>query len=53
MTFLELESLEYKSKIKNDFDQGYDDKVSGKEHKKNASQQYKDGYKLGKGKQYG
>ena len=30
MTYAEQESIEYKATIKNDFDKGYDDRISNK-----------------------
>jgi hypothetical protein len=30
MTYMEIESLDYKAQIKNDFDLGYDDRIKNK-----------------------
>jgi len=49
MNFAEVESLEYKSQIKNDFDKGYDDCMNNKQAVLNASQMYNDGYGLAYG----
>ena len=43
---MEIESLEYKAQIKNDFDQGYDDCINNRAAKLNASDQYNNGYGL-------
>ena len=47
MTILELESLDYKSQIKNDFDHGYDDAMKGKKAEQERTALYYDGYSLG------
>ena len=44
MTFMEIESLDAKAQIKNDYEHGYDDGIKGKPAKLNASQQYNNGY---------
>ena len=46
MTYMEIESLEYKAQIKNDFDHGYDDCINDRDAKLNASDQYNSGYGL-------
>lgn len=44
MTFLEIESMDYRAQIKNDFDLGYDDCIKGLSAARNASEQYYEGY---------
>ncbi len=44
MTFLEIEGLDYRAQINNDYDLGYDDCIKGYNAKHNASEQYNDGY---------
>jgi len=46
VTYAEQESMEYKATIKNDFDYGYQDGISGKAKQSN-SQMYIDGYNQG------
>jgi hypothetical protein len=41
---MEIESLEAKAQIKNEFDQGYDDCINNKPAMLNASDQYNEGY---------
>ena len=46
MTYLEIESLDYKAQIKNDFEKGYDDCEKGIAQMKNATMLYNEGYAL-------
>ena len=46
MTYMEIESLDYKAQIKNEFDHGYDDCINDRDAKLNASDQYNNGYGL-------
>jgi hypothetical protein len=43
---MEIESLDYKAQIKNEFDHGYDDCINDRDAKLNASDQYNNGYGL-------
>ena len=47
MTILELESLDYKSQIKNDFEHGYDDAMKGEKAVQGRTALYYDGYSQG------
>jgi hypothetical protein len=44
MTYMELESLEDKAQIKNDYDKGYDDCMKGVNAEVGGSAEYYDGY---------
>ena len=41
---MDIEGLDYRAQINNDFDLGYDDCIKGNDAKLNASKQYNDGY---------
>ena len=47
MTYLEIESLDYKAQIKNDFDQGCDDATKGVKAVQDKAALYYDGYSYG------
>ena len=49
MTYMEIESLEAKAQVNNEYDQGYDDCMNNKAAKLNASEQYNNGYGLAYG----
>jgi len=49
MTYMEIESLDAKAQIKNEHDQGYDDCMNNKAAKRDASEQYNNGYGLAYG----
>ena len=46
MTYLEIESLEAKAQIKNDFEKGYDNCEKGMAQMENATMLYNEGYAL-------
>ena len=47
MTFMEIESLDAKAQIKNDYEHGYDDGIKGNAKKKNSTMLYNAGYEFG------
>jgi hypothetical protein len=44
---MEIESMDYKAQIKNDFDQGYDDATKGVKAVQGKTAMYYDGYSYG------
>ena len=47
MTYMEIESLDYKAQIKNEFDHGYDDATKGVKAVQGKTAMYYDGYSYG------